>query len=337
MTDRPRIILHVGAPKTGSTYLQQRFRAATELLRKNGIYIPVLPAVARMAGNAKLLAVAIDKSPSLSFQRAFPELNVCRLEPEVIAAELLSDWRKNSEILFLSGENFRSFHAKALRNILPSDASYTVVLFIRRQDDWVDSYFNQLTKTRDIFEDMSSFVAQVCNSRDDRICCPDWFAQYKAWRDAFGGCEVIFYDEIRSDLFGGFLAATGLNPIPCVPEISPTQLSLGIYQLAYLLQQDRHISLPDFVQRRMASQKASQQLGWNTTQSLLSPLDRQRLRDRFEPTNDLLLAELGYAGRPEILQIETKSANYCDLNLLYRTADYAQYQKLANAICIDND
>ena len=52
VASRPRIVLHVGAPKTASTYIQRRLRVNEEQLRKHGIYLPVLPEVAAMAGNA---------------------------------------------------------------------------------------------------------------------------------------------------------------------------------------------------------------------------------------------------------------------------------------------
>ena len=65
----PRIVLHIGAPKTASTYLQRRLRANAAALREHGIYVPVIPAVAAMAGNAKLLATALSQRPSLTFQR----------------------------------------------------------------------------------------------------------------------------------------------------------------------------------------------------------------------------------------------------------------------------
>ena len=50
MTAGRRVILHVGAPKTGSTYLQKRLRANAQALRARGVYVPVLPEVAATAG-----------------------------------------------------------------------------------------------------------------------------------------------------------------------------------------------------------------------------------------------------------------------------------------------
>jgi len=89
----PRIVLHVGALKTASTYLQRRMGANLARLREHGIYLPVLPAVAQMAGNAKLLTTALNRRPTSMFQRAFPNIDVSKLDPAQIVAELLKGWR----------------------------------------------------------------------------------------------------------------------------------------------------------------------------------------------------------------------------------------------------
>jgi hypothetical protein len=74
--NNPRIILHVGALKTASTYLQQRMRANLATLRQHRIYVPVLPVAAEMAGNAKLLTTALNGRATPMFQRAFPKIDM---------------------------------------------------------------------------------------------------------------------------------------------------------------------------------------------------------------------------------------------------------------------
>ena len=129
----PRVVLHIGAPKTASTYLQRRLCANAETLRKHGIYVPVIPAVAAMAGNAKLLATTLSQRPSLTFQRGFPEIDVRKLDPARIVTELLADWRAESESVVLSAENLRPNHAPRLRELLPPSAPCVVILFVRRR------------------------------------------------------------------------------------------------------------------------------------------------------------------------------------------------------------
>jgi len=330
----PRIVLHIGAPKTASTYLQRRLRADPNHLRKHGIYVPVLPLVAEMAGNAKLLATALSRRPSLTFQRAFPKIDVSALDPTRLVAELLHDWRAGAESIVLSAENFRPNHAPRLRELLPETAPCVVVLFVRRQDRWIDSYFNQMVKTNEINEDISTFVAQLCDTDGERMCRPDWFAHYQAWRDAFGDCKVVFYDEVASDIFGAFIAAAGLEPVPDLIDIDRAQVSLNVYELAYLLDLKTPIDYPDFLLRRTASEKASRRLGLHETRSLLSNADLERLRNRFEASNHRLLIALGRNKSPTLLRLDLRSEtdSYCDLKEFLASESNARYRELADAI-----
>jgi len=330
----PRIVLHVGAPKTASTYLQHRLRADPNHLRKHGIYVPVLPSVAEMAGNAKLLATALSRRPSLTFQRAFPEIDVSALEPAKLVAELLRDWRPDSESVVLSAENLRPHHARRLRKLLPTTVPCVVVLFVRRQDRWIDSYFNQMVKTNELTENISPFVARLCDTAGERFCRPDWFANYEAWRDAFGDCKVVFYDEVASDVFGAFIAAAGLERVPDLIDIERAQVSLNVYELAYALDLKIPIDYADFLHRRSASEKASRNLGLHETRSLLSNADLERLRNRFEASNHRLLTALGRNNNSTLLRLDVSSASdsYCDLNEFYASESYARYRELADAI-----
>jgi len=330
----PRIVLHVGAPKTASTYLQRRLRADPNHLRKHRIYVPVLPVVAEVAGNAKLLATALSRKPSLTFQRAFPGIDVSALEPTRLIAELLRDWRADLESVVLSAENFRPNHAGRLRELLPETAPCVVVLFVRRQDRWIDSYFNQMVKTNEINEDISTFVARLCDTDGERLCRPDWFAHYQAWHDAFGNCKIVFYDEVASDVFGAFITASGLEPVPDLIDIDPAQVSLNVYELAYLLGLKTPIDYPDFLLRRAASEKASRRLGLHETRSLLSNADLERLRNRFEASNQRLLTALGRNKDSTLLELDVNAASdaYCDLKKLHASESYARYRELADAI-----
>jgi hypothetical protein len=330
----PRIVLHIGAPKTASTYLQRRLRANADTLRKNGIYVPVIPAVAAMAGNAKLLATTLSRRPSLTFQRGFPEIDVSKLDPAKIVAQLLSGWRPNFESIILSAENLRPNHAQRLRELLPNPARIAVVLFVRRQDRWIDSYFNQMVKTNEVTTEISEFVTKLCQTEGERLCRPDWFANYQAWRTAFGNCQIVFYDEVANDVFGAFFRAAGLSVPPGLIDVDRAQVSLSTYEVAYLLEHKASNEFSDFLERKRACEKASGRLGGQTNQSFLSDADLARLHHRFDESNRRLIAALSRESNPPPLQIDaaTKSGSYCDLSQLYLSDSYATYRKMADSI-----
>jgi hypothetical protein len=191
-----------------------------------------------------------------------------------------------------------------------------------------------MVKTNEINEDISTFVARLCDTDGERLCRPDWFAHYEAWRDAFGDCHVVFYDEVASDVFGAFVAAAGLEPVPDLIDIDRAQVSLNVYELAYLLDLKTPIDYPEFLRRRAASEKASRRLGLNETRSLLSSADLERLRNRFEASNQRLLTALGRNNDSTLLQLDVRSASdsYCDLKEFYASESYALYRELADAI-----
>jgi hypothetical protein len=332
MTNQARVILHVGGPKTGSTYIQKRLRLAPDLLRKKGIYVPVLPEVSLMAGNAKLLPVAIDKNASKSFMRAFPYINLSELNPATVVAELIKDWRRESEVLVLSAENFRSSHAQVMRDLLPHGTTYAIKLFIRRQDSWVDSYFNQLTKTNDINESIDQFVTHMCEAKEGRIANPDWYGQYHAWSKAFGHCEVINFEDAQSDLLESLLPSEQFGRLDDYPDLPPEQVSIGVFQMAYLLQLDADTPFPDFILHRNAADAAARTLDLNMKRSLLSPEARRRLQNRFELGNSRLLSIIGKNNDSKLLEIEVESNNYCDLNELYNSKNYAHFQERTKQI-----
>ncbi len=331
----PRIVLHIGAPKTASTYLQRRLRANAAALRKHGIYVPVIPAVAAMAGNAKLLATTLSQRPSLTFQRGFPGIDVRKLDPARIISELLADWRADSESVVLSAENLRPNHARRLRELIPISAPCVVVLFVRRQDRWIDSYFNQMVKTNETAEEIGAFVARLCDTDGERLCRPDWFAHYEAWRGAFDSCRVVFYDEVASDVFGAFFSAGGLPPpLSDVIDVDPAQVSMNTYETAYLLDLKQPIEFSDFLRRKAASEKACRHLGLQKTQSFLADVDLGRLHERFDESNQRLVAALGRPDNPPPLQLDvrTDSDSYCDLRQLRASKTYGQFRELADAI-----
>jgi hypothetical protein len=326
-----KLVFHVGAPKTGSTYLQWRLRANAARLREHGIYVPVLPAVARMAGNAKLLATALAGTPSLSFRRAFPDIDAAALAPQRVLADLLADWR-DDEAAILSAENFRPSHARLLRDLVPSDVPCTVVLFVRRQDSWVESYYNQLVKADEVHGDVAHFIDTVCDGPDERFCCPDWSVHYEAWRAAFGTCRVIFYDEVRNDIFGALLRAAELCAPPEVADVPPTQVSLDTHQLAYLLQLERPIEFADFARRRAASGEASLRLGAPPFAHVLGTRERMRLHERFDASNRTLLAALGRSTDTQALTLGDAAAHALTLDEVYVSAEYRAHRALADSL-----
>jgi len=122
--------------------------------------------------------------------------------------------------------------------------------------------------------------------------------------------------------------------MPDLIDIDRAQLSRNVYELAYLLDLKRPIDHSEFLLQRAASEKASRRLGLNETRSLLSSTDLERLRSRFEASNQRLLTALGRDNNSALLRLDGRPASdsYCNLKEFYASESYARYRELADAI-----
>ncbi len=327
-----RVILHVGAPKTGSTYLQKRLRANSPALRARGVYVPILPEVAAMAGNAKLLATILGGEPTPSFRRAFPDLDVARLTPERVLSDLLQDWRIGAEDVVLSAENFRPSHAAWLNTALPRGVETTVVMFMRRQDLWIESYFNQLTKTRDIAIGLDTFVQTLCRTDGERLCRPDWLAHHEAWSARFERVRMVCYDACKPMLFKSFLAAAELPPAWDVPDVPRAQVSMDTFQLAYLAGLPPDLPFPSFLKHRAACEEVAGQDGVDCRTSLLGSAALCEIATRYRASNTRLLERLGQPELEPLLQPQTSPAASAPLQDLLATPAFRRFHEAVETL-----
>jgi hypothetical protein len=324
----PRIVIHIGAPKTGSTFLQRAIRTDPALWRANGVHVPVLPEVEGIAGNAKLLAASLG-GETPAFRRAFPQIDVASLDPAEIVSRLLADWQPEREVLLLSAENLDAPLAKPLRRLLPRDAACTVVLFIRNQHRWTESYYRQRVKMM-VFNGTVGEITDTVVEQDGPGSFPDWHAVHEAWHTEFDDTRVVLFEE-AGDLLATFATVADL-PVPGgLPPLEPENVSLDAYQIAYLVSQELAFDLDEFKRRRRAANVAARRTAVPTV-NFLSRRDRERIRARFEPGNRRLLELLGrdYAGSP--LDLGESGADHVTLAHVRRSRSYKKYKKLADSI-----
>ena len=149
-------------------------------------------------------------------------------------------------------------------------------------------------------------------------------------------CSMARHGTMKNeapDIFAAFLKAAGFGFVPDLVDIDRAQVSLNVYELAYLLD----IKAPDyreFMQRKSASEKASRQLGLKETRSILSDKDLARLRSAFEESNRRLIQTLDRDENQSPLQLDANrnSSSYCSLAEFCVSEPYAGFQKRADAI-----
>lgn len=198
MTDQ--IIFHVGAPKTGSTYLQRRLVHNSAILRQHGICYPVKPEFERIAANAKLITFGIDPLKADGFRQAFPAFDVEKLNPADEFEALLAECPPDTKTVILSSEGMLPRYARNLADVIPASARTTITLVVRRQDDWIESFFNQGVKNN-AMKSIDDTVALAINGGDVLSCQPDWWDHYQSWSAHFERCDVLFYDQKAPELW----------------------------------------------------------------------------------------------------------------------------------------
>ena len=231
------VILHIGLPKTGTTFLQQQLAFHRDTLAADGIYIPQTatlewvssltgdPLSGRMASqenNHLMLAWALQPERWPQFpaavQQLLPqvwdrlgeELAGCKLPYCLITAENLS-WDFSNESQF-----------DAVRDSLAGH-DVSVICCMRKPHDFIPSMYGQLlTMDRGPYS-IDDFVAEFH---------PRWETEFQeaVWSKAFGaGCfHGIAYESIAGpDILQRFLAAAipghpaSQRTYPLMPNTDP--------------------------------------------------------------------------------------------------------------------
>lgn len=184
--DLPRLIIHVGAPKTGSTLLQQQATRFRELLASRGILYP--SSVLRGFGHHDI-AFLLDGG--------FPEwAKATQATLKDLADALSREAELHDGDILLSSENFLLYPQPAKLACFLQDTGLSrtrrvvVLAYLRRQDDLLESWYNQAVKAQGFtgtFEDM--------------IAAPPAFLEFdrglEAWGDVFGrdAIDCRLYEE----------------------------------------------------------------------------------------------------------------------------------------------
>lgn len=231
------VILHIGLPKTGTTFLQQQLAFHRETLAADGIYIPQAatfewvrsltgdPLSSRMAceeNNHLMLAWALQPERWPQFpaavQQLLPqvwdrlgeELAGCKLPYCLITAENLS-WDFSNESQF-----------DAVRDSLAGH-DVSVICCMRKPHDFIPSMYGQLLSMDRGPYSIDDFVAEFH---------PRWETEFQeaVWSKAFGaGCfRGIAYESIAGpDILQQFLAAAipghpaSQRTYPLMPNTDP--------------------------------------------------------------------------------------------------------------------
>lgn len=230
-----KVLVHIGAHKTATSYLQGAFHANRKLLEPAGIYYPHIgPNNAHHALAGQWIRMN-DVPDSFYGPRG----------PAGLWDDLIESYARRPGTLFLSAENFtRCFPEKidmtGLAERLSAFEEVRVVYTLRRQVDLVPSVWAQITKMN-YQPSIWSFMRTVFDERRAKGVPVDHNRVYQELLQAFAPEQIHLLDYgafrrhpdgvlgVFLDLLGAPVAAGALQPpSPDEANISPDPLALFV-------------------------------------------------------------------------------------------------------------
>ena len=179
------LVLHIGLHKTGSSYLQGLLAARREALLREGLLFPMTGIVDKASTGTREGA----GSGQALFSR--------RGGHEELRAQLLTELPEDVATVLVSSEEFSRAGPPSPERLLARFADFgtvKVVLVLRRQDDWIESYYKQIVDQYGNFE-TRSFERYVQETGRSLL---DFHSRFTPWRNLVGpqNFHVVSYDDV---------------------------------------------------------------------------------------------------------------------------------------------
>lgn len=197
--DKPRIVLHIGGAKCGSSAIQAYLAVNSDILATRGVCVP----------GVKLDLVSEVTGEQIWFfeDRAVSgDLEGIRTAMKELLAEA---WERSFSDVVISAENLCNHpELAAIFASVLTDFEARIVFYVRRQDDFLISSWQQWNLKR--FGTIEEFLAQRVG-KDAR-----WLAMILPWAEAFGDEHVTVRPFVREmlhdrDVISDFCRAIGVS------------------------------------------------------------------------------------------------------------------------------
>jgi hypothetical protein len=211
-----QFILHVGPPKTGTTYLQEAFAATRPMLAERGIVFPVTWG----ARGQHDLPGQLRTIPNPTLEAQFAELHAARQPAVLISAEALSTLPAES--------------VAYLRTLIGAANKVRVVFYVRSWADVLPSQWKQAVKSGDT-QTLPEYLYGRATSAASTLYL-NFAPMLRVYAEAFGerAISIVCYNTVvatERDLFQHF-AATFLNwYFPPEPELPRVHVSPGTAEI----------------------------------------------------------------------------------------------------------
>lgn len=189
-THATRCVVHIGAPKTGSTAVQSFLESNREVLQRHGVLYPDV--CLRGFGHHDLAFLLAGGYPEWATPQPRPL--------EDLLAEMGRRLADPPPLVILSSENFYLYPrpeelAEAVRRSVPGLVEFTVVAYVRRQDEAHVSWYNQAVKAQGFTGTVHECIAASWERWD-------YERNLRPWASTFGADDLRVRPYQPSDLDG---------------------------------------------------------------------------------------------------------------------------------------
>ncbi len=178
-----RLVLHIGLHKTATSYVQNTLSTLRYDLLEEGVLYP---------------STGVGDSMATTREGAQSGQPMLTRSARRWVAELLDEVPAHVSTVLVSSENFTLWHRDAgpAQQIAKFSMfhSIDVVLVLRRQDSWIESYYKQVVDSHRDFETRS--FEQFLRAEGPRLL--DFHRRFSPWRDLVGpeNFHVLSYDDL---------------------------------------------------------------------------------------------------------------------------------------------
>lgn len=219
----PTVYLHIGMPKTATTAIQRfLFENRADLLAKQGCLYPC-HAMGWYQQVPLVKSIVRSVFPQAIFNESIADIDLAEWLAGLREQYIATDCSKiiiSSEYLWASpamqthmkfhgdtDENF-SYIEGVIKKTLETFSEFNdvkIVVYLRRQDSWLESFFNQQIK-----------IGAVIPAEDAVMAVKNYLLyarNLKLWADYFGSENIIvrLYETTAPDIISDFCQATGLD------------------------------------------------------------------------------------------------------------------------------
>ncbi|MBL4672160.1 MAG: hypothetical protein JKX81_07850 [Arenicella sp.] len=189
-----QIYLHIGFGKTGTTSIQQFLAVHNENLLSLGIHYVLAGGGISGGGHQSLAKSCIDLIPDY-MEIADPTTDIENVKVEIA--------RTNSDVLLLSAENFQLANPAKVKSLLGNlcdEYVCKIILFVRSQDELLESEYNQMVKLKSVTDDLKDYADNSFNG--------NFLELASEWESTFGVGALIcrVYNAREKNVIYDFLS-----------------------------------------------------------------------------------------------------------------------------------